>query len=260
VHYMTKAEFEALGTNLTAEKIPVWVDSTYKKGVSELEFGSLSASSVFDNTAQNAVNNAKDGNINTAWSSAFGQQNATITADLGSSKVISAVKLIWDWVFFAKNYTVEVSDNSTTWTVIATATNENGQIDLFKNLKNIKARYVRLNLTQNNAGWYRLGEFEIYTNDCNCIAPTTSTKEPTKTTVPIRVSPNPSSGFIDIEHPNLPNSTIKIFDLQGKQIHQQNTTDAATRLTINHLPIGVYLAVFENRKMIGTQKFMKIGL
>jgi hypothetical protein len=61
IHCMSKAEFEALGSNLSAEKI----DSTYKTGPSEALLGTVTASSTLDNLPGNAVNNVNDGNFNT---------------------------------------------------------------------------------------------------------------------------------------------------------------------------------------------------
>jgi hypothetical protein len=260
IHYMTQAEFEALGANLSAEKIPVWVDSTYKTGPSEALLGTMSASSVIDNLPANAVLNANDGDYSTAWSSAFGLQNATITADLGSPKVISAVKLYWDWIFFAKNYTIETSDDNATWVTVATATNENGQIDLYKNWQGVKARYVRLHLTEYNAGWYRLGEFEVYTNDCDCAAPTVSAPEPKTVPLALQIFPNPVGAVLHYKMAGGAAADFEVYDLQGKCLRRSFRQPAEGSLDVGDLPPGAYLLRVSDKKN-GTQvkKFVRVG-
>ncbi len=175
IHYLTKTEFEALGNNVHAEMIPAWVDGSLNATVNEARICSITASSFLDTIAVNLAHNVNDGLTNTAWSSAFGQQSGWIKVDLDTVKIISAIKLNWDWILFGKNYTLETSFDDVNWTVFATATNENGQIDLYKNLQNVNGRYVRLHLTQQNIFYYRLLEFEVYTNDCNCEAPNLAT-------------------------------------------------------------------------------------
>ncbi len=259
VHYLTKAEFEALGANLSAEKIPVWVDSTYKTGPSEALLGTVSASSILDNSPANAAKNANDGNYSTGWASAFGQQNATLAVDLGSPKVISAIKLYWDWIFFAKNYTVEVSNDNAAWATVATATGENGQIDLYKNLQNVKARYIRLNLTQPNVGWYRLGEFEVYTNDCDCATPTTSTAEPTRAGLMLRVFPNPVADVLHCRLEGVSPVTLRLYDLRGRLLRSAEAVGGAGEMPMQDLLPGIYLLqATDGRGGARSQKVVKI--
>lgn len=241
VHYMTKAEFEALGNNLAAEKIPVWTDVTVKPGPSEGLLGKATASSVLSTNSTDAAANVNDGNHNTAWSGAWGQSNATVTLDLGSPKVISAVKLFWDWIFYAKNYTVEVSNDRINWNIIATANNENGQIDLYKNLRNAKGRYVRLNLTQPSSAYYRLGEFEVYTNDCDCLAPgSTSTGEAPKRPFSFEVYPNPATDYLFCRSEAGTTSMLTLYNAGGLPVQRQQISAAETQINVANLPSGIY--------------------
>jgi F5/8 type C domain/Secretion system C-terminal sorting domain len=241
VHYMSKAEFEALGNQLSAEKVPVWVDDSYKIGPSEAQLATMSASSFLDNLPANAVTNLNDGNFNTAWSSAFGQQSASVTADLGSEKTISAIKLFWDWIFYARDYTIEVSNDAQNWTTIATAVNENGQIDLYAHLSNIKGRYVRLNLTQNSLGYYRLGEFEIYTNDCDCEAPVSSSEPQSKRTLELNIWPNPTQHTAFVQWSTEEPTVIELRNLKGAIIATERSGNGRAQFELGHLPAGVYL-------------------
>jgi F5/8 type C domain/Secretion system C-terminal sorting domain len=258
VHYMTKAEFEALGPNLSAEKIPVWVENDFKTGASEALLGTASAASVFDKTPVYAAGNVKDGSYTTGWTSAFGQQNAEITIDLGGKKVISAIKLHWDWIFFAKDYTLEVSNDNTNWTNIAKISDEDGKTDLYKNLKNIKGRYVRLNLTRYNAGWYRLTEFEIFTNDCDCSA-TSGSKTPGRDAPPaLRVYPNPVGQTLHYKMESDAPIDLTVYDVQGKLVKTAKKQAAEGTLTVGDLPPGMYwLHAADGRQRRQTQKFIK---
>jgi hypothetical protein len=171
VHYMSKTEFEKLGNNLTAEKIPIWVNNGYiKAGATASNKGSVTVSSTINALPVNAGNNLIDGKLNSFWSSTFGQQKQIVVVDLKSIKNISAIKLVWDFLLYAKKYSLEISNDNINYTTIEIITNGNGLVDLYKNLQNKKARYVKLNCTKYNAGYYRLAEFEVYTNDCNCNA------------------------------------------------------------------------------------------
>ena len=199
VHYMTVQQFQSLGNNLTAEQVPVWVDSTYTHaGPAESQLGIATATNFLDTTSVNSAANMNDGNVNTAWSSAWGQPTTSATIDLGAVKNISAVKLYWDWIFYAKDYNIRVSNDNINWTNIASATNENGQIDLYRNLSGISGRYVQLQLLNYNVGYYRLGEFEVYVSDCNCSAPITSIIDTPASSTGSFIYPNPSSGFVQV--------------------------------------------------------------
>lgn len=262
VHYMTKAQFEALGNNLDAEKIPVWVDSSLtKRGAAESRLGTIIASGSLDATAANAPSNVNDGNFNTAWSAAWNTPNSWITVDLGSVKKISAVKLAWDWILFGKDYTIKTSNDNITWTTIATAVNENGQIDLYRNLQNVSGRYVKLDLTAFNTLYYRLGEFEVYTSDCNCNAPVvTSIKDnSTNGTNGISLYPNPATNEIYISNNQSDNTDTNyfVYNIEGKRITTIEINKTDRKIDISNLSNGVYCLVAINKNWQATVKFIK---
>jgi hypothetical protein len=245
VHLMSVAEFQNLGNNLNAEKIPVWLDSSYVKGPAQSTLGTLTASSVLDTNSANQVFNANDGNLNTGWASGFAMQNATITCDLGSVKNISGVKLFWDWILFGRDYQIEVSQDNINWQTIATAVNENGQIDLYRNLNGALGRYVRLNLTQYNTGWYRLMEFEVYVSDCNCSAPPLSaSQENNFIHHELTVFPNPALNEINYKLSGWPfdnSKVISIWSLSGELLLSGAVNSNTGVLPIGQLSSGVYL-------------------
>ncbi|MCU0434075.1 MAG: discoidin domain-containing protein [Bacteroidia bacterium] len=260
VHLMSVAEFQNLGGGLNAESIPVWVDSTYRNGPAESRLGTLTASSVLDTNAANQVWNANDGDLNTGWASGFAQPNATITCDLGAVKNISAVKLFWDWIFFGSDYQVQVSQDNINWTTIATAVNENGQLDLYRNFSGIQARYVRLNLTQYNTGWYRLMEFEVYVTDCDCQAPPLSSGPvAVEPTAGVRIFPNPAANELHYTLEGWPEQprTIQVFALNGSLVLSTTIYSPTGTLPLETLSPGVYLLQISDGVRRKTLRFVK---
>lgn len=259
VHVMTKEQFEALGTNLTAEIIPVWVDSNYAKaGSADSQLGTVSATSVLDSSNVNIPVNVIDGNLNSAWSSEWGNPGQSITIDLGSSKMISAIKLCWDWIFFGKEYFLEVSDDNTSWQIVGNAANENGGIDLYKNLVNVTGRYVRLSLINYNIGYYRLMEFEVYTSDCDCEAPSLeiNIRKPEENS--IKLFPNPAGSEIWYSTEFYAVENIKIVDMQGNLLLSLNCNKSQGIIKIDNFKPGLYLFIIQSKgKNRVVKKFLK---
>jgi hypothetical protein len=257
VHYMTKAQFEALGSQVKADNIPVWVGDGYTRaGTAESRRATVSASSVLDAAPANAAQNVNDGNMSSAWSSAFGQPAQSITFDLGAVKKISAIKLNWDWIFFGKAYTLKTSNDNSNWQTVTTVTNGDGAVDLFSHIKNTSGRYVKLELTNYNVGYYRLGEFEVYIMDCDCstTAPPLFTGPAPGTGDGFKIYPNPASQVINYVI-NKFNPAVKyqlaIYDTKGGFVLQKNILTDTGAVNIGHLKQGAYIfTIFEGSKRI----------
>ncbi|MFJ9078232.1 discoidin domain-containing protein [Streptomyces sp. NPDC102278] len=103
--------------------------------------------------------NATDGNTTTRWASDWSDPQ-WISVDLGASKAIRTLQLVWDPAY-AKSYEVQLSDDGTNWRTVHTTTTGNGDIDTIN--VSATARHVRLNLTARGTGWgYSLHEFGVY--------------------------------------------------------------------------------------------------
>lgn len=261
IHYMTKAEFEAIGNKVNAENVPAWIDSSYTISVpTEARLGTVSASSVLDITDTNKAANAIDGSLNTRWSSGFGAATADLTLDLGSKKIISGVKLHWDWVFFAKSYEIRVSDDQINWNTLANITGENGQVDIFKNLKDIKARFVQVHITENNFGFSTLAELEVYTNDCNCDNAMVNTHWVAPiTTATVQIAPNPLHHTLffktDLEGP----FRWEILDASGQVCSKSSTPDFDQTIEVGFLKPGIYFLYLSNsQNQHVVSKFVKM--
>ncbi len=83
---------------------------------------------------------AVDGNATSRWSSEFAD-NQWIAIDLGSTVVFDTVKLVWE-DSYAKEYSLQISNDGTTWTTVYTQSNGDGATDLIS-IKST-ARYVRV--------------------------------------------------------------------------------------------------------------------
>lgn len=120
------------------------------------------ASSVEDNQSWYQPSRAVDGDLNSRWASAYGDQQQWIVVDLGSSRQLSEVQLRWE-VAYARRYEVQLSADRNNWNTVATVSTGNGGID--EHDISGTARYVRILCQQRGTEWgYSLWELNIYGN------------------------------------------------------------------------------------------------
>lgn len=126
---------------------------------------STTVSSAYSSSTQG--DKAVDGNTATYWrtksKSTFVFE--TINVDLGTATSVSRVVLKWN-VYYATNYTIDVSLNNLNWTTVHRVSTENGGTDSI-DFAATSARYVRMHSRNwsNNNQRIRLNEFEVYTDD-----------------------------------------------------------------------------------------------
>ncbi|MFD2611265.1 discoidin domain-containing protein [Paenibacillus gansuensis] len=139
-------EFEVYGTAVTS---------------SLLSANKTASTSTNDSTSQTGAQ-AVDGNMGTRWASTS-QDPSWIYVDLGASKQINRVKLVWETAY-GKNYKIQVSNDAATWTDIYTKTNGTGGTEDLTGLSGT-GRYVRMYGTERGTTYgYSLWEFEVYGN------------------------------------------------------------------------------------------------
>jgi hypothetical protein len=105
---------------------------------------------------------AVDNNAATRWSSAFSDPQ-WLQIDLGSVQNISSVNLVWE-AASAKNYTVDVSVNGSTWTTIATKINmaAGARVDNLTGLSG-SGRFIRVYGTSRTTSYgYSLFTFSAF--------------------------------------------------------------------------------------------------
>ncbi|MFI6326458.1 RICIN domain-containing protein [Nonomuraea sp. NPDC050556] len=103
---------------------------------------------------------ATDGNPSTRWASAYADPQ-WLRVDLGSSRSIKQVKLVWE-AAYGKAYQIQVSDDGSTWTTVHTTTSGAGGTEDLTGL-NGTGRYIRLYGTARGTAYgYSLWSFEVY--------------------------------------------------------------------------------------------------
>jgi hypothetical protein len=158
----------------------------------------------------------------------------------------------------ALQHQISISQDGTNYTTMVTATNQNGNVDVWRNLPMQKARYVKLTATQVNIGYYRLTEFEVYTTDCDC---DNSNAQNAAGTMKIKLYPNPGSDFLiyDLQtfKPGV-SYNIVIRSIEGKLIQSFKSEASYNSINIKSLSRGAYLfSIYENKILIASQKFIK---
>lgn len=107
----------------------------------------------------NTASKASDGNNSTRWESQQGNDDEWIYVNLDKQCYISAVGIRWEAAFAAK-YDIQISNNGTDWTTLATETGANG---LVVTSLDVNAQYVRIACrTRATQYGYSVFEFEVY--------------------------------------------------------------------------------------------------
>lgn len=113
-----------------------------------------------DGTAETAPF-AVDGSLNTRFGSKRGVDPGWIYVDLGETKRVNEVRLIWETAY-GKSYSIQVSDDAENWTEVYSTTAGKGGTERIT-FNEAEARYVRMFGTVRATQYgYSLWEFEVY--------------------------------------------------------------------------------------------------
>ncbi|MGI4874361.1 MAG: discoidin domain-containing protein [Janthinobacterium lividum] len=109
-------------------------------------------------------NYAFDNDRLTRWSSTANLDNAFLYVDLQRTTTIGRVYLVWDQAY-GGDFTLDVSDDATTWTTVSTAIDNSLHFNEFLFTTSVSGRYVRMNGTKRNTTiantGYSLYEFQV---------------------------------------------------------------------------------------------------
>lgn len=107
----------------------------------------------------NVAANAVDGSYASRWSSEYSDAQ-WLTVDLGANFDINRVKINWE-AAYGKDYTVQVSNDGSTWRTIKTVSGNTSLSNDFTGLTG-SGRYVRINGTARGTQWgYSMYELEV---------------------------------------------------------------------------------------------------
>lgn len=123
--------------------------------------------------------NVCDQNDDTRWSSEW-NDNEWIVVDLGESRTIGQVDLLWE-AAYATAYDIQVSNDQANWQTIYSEADGDGQMDSI-NVDPVSARYVRMLGKQRSTGYgYSLFTMNVFGFGNNIPQPPTNTPQPTPT-------------------------------------------------------------------------------
>ncbi len=107
-------------------------------------------------------------------------------------------------------------------------------------------------LDHNNEDGGTINSFSL--NICNVVAALNVSNNPIQNS---NVYPNPTKGIVNVSIPALSGTaTIKLFDLQGRQILSKETSDVTTSFSIENLQDGIYLVNIGNDNASITKKII----
>ncbi len=147
-------------------ELRVFANSGSASSSSASSVGVLTPAAATASTSFQPAALAIDNNGGTRWESDHGVSPSWLRVDLGTARNLSKVEIDWE-AANAANYTVEGSNNGTSWTNLATHTG--GTFGARTDSKNLSGsyRYVRINATQRSAGntWgYSIFEVRVFGN------------------------------------------------------------------------------------------------
>ncbi len=120
-----------------AQQLPAGVDMS-NPGIAVKPVAATASSASGNNTAAKAI----DGDSTTRWESAH-DDNEWIQFDFGAKTQIGYMRIVWENAY-AKEYSLQVSDDGQTWYQLRYVTGGKGGTEEFMNL-NSNVRYIRLN-------------------------------------------------------------------------------------------------------------------
>ena len=170
------------------------------------------------------VEGVVDANKDTYWRSVpltAAAPTAWIRIDLGSAKTFGRFVIKWKSSYFAKSYEVQVSNDDSTWTTVASSTSgKKGTTDI--KFKQTTSRYIRLNMLKYSTSTYRITELEAYFDNsvAKGAAEVSETEEIPTEIFLAQNYPNPFNPSTAIEYglPQASRVTLKVFNVAGQLV------------------------------------------
>jgi hypothetical protein len=216
-------------------------------------------------------NQAVDGSTSTSWRSGTVGSNPAVwwRVDLGASCSINRVVVKWQSGYYAKNYTIQVSDDDALYNTVYTDNAGNGGADEAAFIPT-SGRYVRIYMTRHNSTGERMNEVEVY-GSANAALNKASDNETAAAAIPDKITlvqnyPNPFNPSTTISYalPAGMHITLNVVNLNGQIVatlarrhHERGIYQVW--FDASKLPSGIYFAVLQAGKVTQVRRmlFMK---
>ena len=120
----------------------------------------VNVSSTSTNDPGNIASFIVDGNTSTRWSSKRDSSNEWVIIDFGGEATLNALTINWE-AARSDSYSIEISNDRSNWTPIASKDETTSLIDSFIFEEEIVGRYLRLNSIKSVSPKYGISIFEI---------------------------------------------------------------------------------------------------
>jgi hypothetical protein len=180
---------------------------------------------------------AVDGSTTTRWASAFADPQY-IYVDLGATYNVTRVKITWE-AAYGRDYTVDVSSNTTSWTPIRTVTGNTALVNDWTGL-NGTGRYIRIMGTARGTAYgYSIYELEVYGTASNTntppsvsiLSPTAGATYTAPATINLSATASDSDGTIN---------NVKFYRDGSTLIGQSSSTSSPYTFSWANVAVGTY--------------------
>jgi len=207
----------------------------------------VSASSTSTASLKPAVN-AVDANTLTYWRSAGSAPTAWLRVDLGAPQAVGRVVVKWKDLYYAKSYEIQVASDTLTWkSVYKTSLGAKSPQNI--TFPATTARYVRIFMTKNNKGSYRILEFEVYFGAATLGKQNAAVEVPQEFVL-LQNYPNPFSQIprfagnpsttIGFSLPQASQVNIKVYTINGAEV---------ATLVDAHYAAGAHAVIFQPKNL-----------
>ncbi|WP_198664736.1 discoidin domain-containing protein [Lewinella sp. IMCC34191] len=186
-------------------------------------------------TNTNIADRTFDGDIGTRWESVHGMDPSWIYVDLGKEYNLEQIRLTWETAYAAE-YRMEISNDASSWAIVATRTNGprlgDNLVNNFTGL-DVTARYVRMYGTVRSTEYgYSLREFEVYGSEATHVI-TTPDRESVHTA--------PATVELSVDGSVVSDNVTRIdLLLDGALIDSRTASPFAYTVPISNLATGNY--------------------
>ena len=186
-------------------------------------FGADVIASSNDSVAYSFSNpqNIVDGNGYTRWQAASTPSGQSVRLDLGRSYSNNTIVIRWGNKAYASQYSVQASDNLSTWSLVKSVFGGTGGVNYEETLTNLAGagRYWYFLLqAPGNGGAYSIAEIYMYGSPVTDVAKANS--EMPTTYALFQSFPNPFNPISTIKYdlPREGNVVLKVYDMLGREV------------------------------------------